>query len=310
MTTSQKLTTNDPAALDQPVFLRFIEDLQLRGMSPRTIEAYVRAVRLLSKHYQRPPDQISEEELRQYFLHNKNVRKWSRAASTISLCGIKFFFTHSLKRQWTTLKFVRPEKQKTLPVVLSQEEVHKILNAVKMYRHRICLATLYSLGLRIHEGTHLQVQDIDSKRMFVHVRLGKGNKDRYVPLPARTLQLLREFWKTHRNPEWLFPAPGRGGRNSHMASKPIPISTIEIAFKEAKIKAGIAKHVSVHHLRHSYATHLLEAGVDLRFVQEYLGHDDPKTTLIYTKLINRALADPVALINKVMTNLSIGPDLL
>lgn len=142
--------------------------------------------------------------------------------------------------------------------------------------------------------------------MFVHIHRGKGNKDRYVPLPQRTLQILRDFWKTHRNPVWLFPSPGRGGQTGQKmpsAQQPIPLSSIQIAFKEAKTKAGIQKKVSVHHLRHNYATHLLEAGVDLRFVQEYLGHNDPKTTLIYTKLINRALADPIGLVNKVMADL-------
>jgi len=274
--------------------------MQLHGMSERTVDMYVRSVRMLSKHYQKHPKLITDEELRKYFLYNKNERNWSRTASTIALCGIKLFYTMTLKKDWTSLKFVRPEKQKTLPVVLSLDEVRKTLNKVQFPHHKACLTVMYSLGLRLQEGTHLQVADIDSQRMFVHIHRGKGNKDRYVPLPHRTLQILRDFWKTHRNPVWIFPAPGRGGRGMAKASIPIPLSSIQIAFKEAKIKAGIQKKVSVHHLRHSYATHLLEAGVDLRFVQEYLGHDDPKTTLIYTKLINRALADPVALINKVM----------
>ena len=303
MTKSLKSVPPDPASRNQTVIRRLIDDLQLRGMSQTTINLYVRAVLQLAKHYQKPPNSVSEEELRQYFLYNKNIRKWSRTASTISLCGIKFFFTHTLKRKWTTLKFVRPEKQKTLPVVLSLDEVRKILNLVQFPHHKACLTVMYSLGLRLQEGTHLQIPDIDSNRMFVHIHRGKGNKDRYVPLPFRTLQILRDFWKTHRNPVWLFPAPGRGGRGMPKASTSIPISSIQIAFKEAKNKAGITKKVSVHHLRHSYATHLLEAGVDLRFVQEYLGHEDPKTTLIYTRLINRALPDPVALINKVMAGL-------
>lgn len=282
---------------------RLIEDLQLRGKSERTIEMYVRAVRQLAEHYQKSPAQISEEELRQYFLYNKNIRKWSRTASTIALCGIKFFYTHTLKRPWTTLHFVRPEKEKKLPVVLSLSEVHNILGQVRQYRHQACLFTIYSLGLRLSEGTHLQVSDIDAARMFVHIHRGKGNKDRYIPLPERTLRLLRHFWTTHRNPVWLFPSPGRGGRGMPVAEKPIPLTSIQGAFKEAVVRSGVVKKVSVHHLRHSYATHLLEAGVDLRYVQEYLGHDDPKTTMIYTQLINRSLPDPVNLINAVMNSL-------
>lgn len=282
---------------------RLIEDLQLKGMSERTIEMYVRAVRQLAEHYKKSPDQISEEELRQYFLYNKNVRKWSRTASTISLCGLKFFYTHTLKRQWTTIHFVRPEKEKKLPVVLSCSEVCKILSRVRFFHHQACLFTIYSLGLRLQEGTHLQISDIDSDRMFVHVHRGKGNKDRYVPLPERTLHLLRRFWTIHKNPTWLFPAPGRGGRGMPSAENPIPVNSIQMAFQEARQRAGVIKKVSVHHLRHSYATHLLEAGVDLRYVQDYLGHDDPKTTMIYTRLINRSLPDPVNLINAVMNSL-------
>ena len=285
-------------------FKRFSEDLQLRGMSPRTIDMYVRAIKQLTKYYKKSPEKISDEQLRKYFLYNKNERKWSRTASTIALCGIKLFYTLTLKRDWTPLEFVRPEKERKLPVVLSTEQVHKIFTCIKFSHHRACLQTIYSLGLRIGEGVNLQVSDIDSDRMFVHIHRGKGNKDRYVPLPERTLVLLREFYKTHRNPVWIFPAPGRGSHDKMSTNnQPIPISSIQIAFREAKVAAGISKKVSVHHLRHSYATHLLEAGVDLRYVQEYLGHDDPKTTLIYTQLINRALPDPVALINKLMNTL-------
>lgn len=284
---------------------RMIEDMQLKGMSERTIEMYVRAVRQLTKHYNKSPEKISDEELRKYFLYNKNERGWSRTASTIALCGIKLFYTMTLKREWTNLKFVRPEKEKKLPIVLSKKEVHKICNAAKMNYHRVCLKTIYSLGLRISEGTHLQVSDIDSDRMFVHVHRGKGNKDRYIPLPQRTLQILRAFWKIHRNPVWLFPAPGRGRSPRIMVNAPRPISleNIQIAFKQARIKTVINKKVSVHHLRHSYATHLLEAGVDLRYVQQYLGHDDPKTTMVYTQLIKKDLPEPTNIINQVMKEL-------
>jgi len=284
---------------------RFTRDLQLRNFSERTVEAYVRAVKQLALHFNKSPDSITEEELKTYFLFNRNVRKWSRAASSISICGIKFFFIHTLGKEWTTFNLVRPPKEKSLPTVLSLEEVKNVLSCVKMQYHQVCLKTIYSLGLRLQEGTHLQVSNIDSDRMFVHVQNGKGAKDRYIPLPLATLHFLREFWKTHRNKTFLFPAPGRGKGGKKMAAntKPVPITSIQIAFKQACQKAKINKNVSVHHLRHSYAVHLLEAGVDFRYVQEYLGHEDPKTTLIYTKLINMALPDPIAAINKVMDNI-------
>jgi integrase/recombinase XerD len=168
---------------------RMIEDLQLRGLSERTQEMYVRAVRQLAEHYHKSPDRITEEELRDYFLYLKNVKHYSRSASTIALCGIKFFYTHTLQREWTTLTFVRPPREKKLPVILSPTEVRTILAGVQLPRYRICLSTIYACGLRLQEGTHLQVSDIDSARMCLHVRLGKGAKDRYVPLPRRILEL-------------------------------------------------------------------------------------------------------------------------
>lgn len=282
---------------------RFIKDMQLRNFSERTIEAYELAVRQLAVHFNKAPDTITEQELKEYFIYNRNVRKWSRAASTISICGIKFFFIHTLGKEWTTFKLVRPPKEKSLPEILSINEVKKIFSHIKMEHHKICLKTIYSLGLRLQEGTHLKVADIDSDRMFVHIHKGKGEKDRFIPLPKATLNFLRKFWITHRNPNLLFPAPGRGGKQMPITDKTIPVSSIQIAFKQACQKAKINKHVSVHHLRHSYAVHLLEAGVDFRYVQEYLGHEDPKTTLIYTKLINISLPDPIAFINKVMDNI-------
>jgi len=282
---------------------RFIEDLQLHGYSQRTVDAYVRAVRQLAEHYHKSPDLITEEELRQYFLHNKNIRKWSRVASTISLCGIKFFFEKTLQQEWTTFKLVRPPKEKKLPPILSLKEVREILTNTHMDYHRACLTTIYSLGLRLQEGTHLHVSDIDADRMFVHIRRGKGNKDRFVPLPYRTLQILRQHWRTHKNPTWLFPAPGRGQIHMPSTNQPMPKASIQNAFRNALQKTNITKPVSLRHLRHAYAVHLLEAGVDLRFVQEYLGHADPRTTMIYTKLINKALANPVAILNQVMADL-------
>ena len=166
------------------------EDLQLHGYSPRSVDAYVRAVRQLAEHYHKSPDRISEEELRQYFLYNKNVRKWSRVASTISLCGIKFFFEKTFKKEWTTFKLVRPPKEKKRPPILSFKEVRASVNNTRMDYHRACLIAIYSLGLRLQEGIHLQLSDIDADRMFVHIHRGKGNKDRFVPLPLRTPRIL------------------------------------------------------------------------------------------------------------------------
>jgi len=161
---------------------RMIECLQLRGLSERTQDMYVRAVRQLAEHYRKSPDLITEEELRQYFLYIKNIKHYSRSASTIALCGIKFFFQHTLNRDWTTLSFVRAPREQKLPVILSLEEVRRLLGCVHLPRSRVCLSTIYACGLRLQEGTHLHVRDIDRSRMLIHVRHGKGGKDRDCPL--------------------------------------------------------------------------------------------------------------------------------
>jgi integrase/recombinase XerD len=282
---------------------RMIECLQLRGLSERTQEAYVRAVRQLADHYHKSPDLITEEELAQYFLHIKNVKKYSRAASTIAICGIKFFYEKTLNREFTTLKLVRAPSEKKLPVILSVEEVQRILREVRLPRYRVCLSTIYSCGLRLQEGTHIQVRDIDSGRAMLHVRHGKGGKDRYVPLPERTLELLREYWVTHRNPVWMFPSEGRVHIELKRSTEPMDKSSVQHAFRAGLKETKINKAASVHTLRHSWATHLLEAGVNLRLIQEYLGHSSPTTTSIYTHLTARAEDLGREAINRIMSGL-------
>ena len=200
---------------------RMIECLQLRGLSERTQESYVRAVRQLAEHYHKSPDQITEEELRRYFLFIKNVKHYSRNTMTIAICGIRFCYQQTLNRNWTIFDIVRPAPEKKLPVILSPGEVRQILSRIRLPRYQVCLATIYSCGLRLQEGTHLQVADIDSARLMIHVRHGKGAKDRYVPLPQRTLELLRQYWSTHRHPVLLFPAEGRDHVALTQATEPM-----------------------------------------------------------------------------------------
>lgn len=267
---------------------RMLDDLQLAGMGERTQECYIRSVRQLAEYHSKSPDQIDEEEIRSYFLHVKNEKKWARATCTIAICGIKFFWEQTLKRDWSIIGLVRPAREKKLPVILSRREVIIIMENVRHFRYRVCLTTIYSLGLRLGEGIGLQICDIDSDRMVIHLRHGKGGKDRYVPLPKRTLQLLREFWPMHRNETWIFPRIGRGRSGKYDISNPInePFSkgVIQAAFREALKASGIRKKAHVHTLRHSYATHLLEAGVNLRQIQTNLGHNSPATTSVYTHL--------------------------
>jgi site-specific recombinase XerD len=252
-----------------------IESLQLQGYSLRTQECYLRAVRQLAEHYHKSPDLIDEEELREYFLYLLNVKKYSRSACTIALCGIKFFFEKTLNQKWAILDFVRPAPEKKLPTTLSLAEVRQILSLIRLPRYRVCLTTIYSCGLRLQEGTHLRVPDIDSSRMMIHVRHGKGGKDRYVPLPQRTLEMLRGYWATHRNPVWLFPSEGKAHLPLTNSTEPMHKSSVQDAFHAALKQSGINKPASVHTLRHSWATHLLEAGVNLRLIQLWLGHSSP-----------------------------------
>lgn len=287
-----------------PLRQRMLEDMQLRGFSPRTQEAYVHAVRQLAAHFHRPPDRITEDELRQYFLYLANVKHFARASFTIALCGIKFFYERTLGHDWQVLDLVRPARQKKLPVILSRDEVRRILGCVRLPVYRVCLTTIYVCGLRLLEGAHLQVADVDSARGLLHIH-GKGGRDRYVPLPIHALPLLREHWRTHRSPQWLFPAPVRRGTRYFVppGAGPISRSSLQSAFARALKQSGVHKRAHVHTLRHSYATHLLEAGVNLRLIQVYLGHTSARTTQVYTHLTQEVCQTAVDPINRLMQGL-------
>lgn len=267
-----------------PLRERMIQDLQLAGLSERTQEAYVRAVRMLAQHFRRPPDQLTEAQIREYFLHAKNHSKLSPSALKIAHSGIKFFYSHSVPQEWSTLMKLRVPKHKSLPDVLSVDEVHRLLDAVRIPHNRAFFWTVYSLGVRLQEGLALEIGDIDSDRMLVHVHRGKGCKDRYVPLPVRTLKTLREYWATHKNERLLFPNIGRDRKRAATATKPMAKGSVQGAMRRVVEELGFRKSVHVHTLRHSYATHLLEAGVNLRLIQQYLGHSSLQTTMIYLHL--------------------------
>ena len=273
-----------------PLRKRMIEDMQLHGLSANTQEAYLRAIRLLSEYVHHSPDKVTEDELRQYFLYLTREKKSSRATATVALCGIKFFYKNTLRRDWPSLWLMRAAPEYKLPVVLSREEVRRVLAEIRVPLYRACLTTIYSCGLRLSEAAQLQVTDIDSARMVLLIH-GKGKRDRQVVLPEPTLRLLREFWKTHRSPQWLFPSP-----DSESPGGPITGRSLQRAFYQAWKKTGIAKRAHVHSLRHSYATHLMEAGVHLRLIQDILGHRSPKTTAVYTHLtrqVRDTLTDPL-----------------
>jgi integrase len=257
--------------------------LQLAGMSKRTQQCYTRSVRMLVDFYGKTPDLINERQLQDYFLHRKNVDKWSPATMRICYSGIKFFFINVPKRQWHTLELVHAKREQRLPTVLSTKEIRSILNTINTPQNKAYLTTVYSCGLRLQEALNLQVSDIDSDRMRIHVH-GKGAKDRYVPLPKSTLDILRNYWKLHRNPTWIFPRLGRSCKEGPTATIPMNKSSVQGALRRVLKQLKFKKRISVHTLRHSYATHLLEAGVNIRRIQQYLGHSSLNSTLIYLHL--------------------------
>ena len=216
---------------------RMIAILQLNGKGEPTQKAYTRAVRMLSEFYEKTPDLVSEPELQEYFLHRKNVNRWAPKTMRICYCGIRFFYVNVLSRDWHILSILRAQNEHRLPAVLSVDEVRSILAQVKNFPHHVFLSTVYSCGLRLDEARHLEVSDIDSQRMMVHVHRGKGAKDRYVALPQPTLHLLRQYWLTHRHPRLVFPARGHKKNDPHQATQPVAKSSVQSAFRQAK-RAG------------------------------------------------------------------------
>lgn len=274
-----------------PLRKRMTEDLQLKGYSPKTQRVYLLAVELLARHYRRSPEAITEEELRTYFL--QLAKASAPSTLRIARCGIKFCFATTLQKNWPVLGLVRAAKRSKLPVVLSRAEVRAILSCVRAPIYRVCLNTIYSCGLRISEGAQVQVSDIDSERKVLRVG-GKGCKERQVPLAEPTLESLRAFWKLHRSKPWLFPA--RLQPRSPKEDGPVSVENMRRAFDGALQQSGVKKPATVHSLRHSYATHLMEAGVALRLIQEILGHTSLRTTAIYTHLTTEVatqIAEPL-----------------
>ena len=266
------------------ILIRMEEDLQLHGFSANTQEAYLYRAKKLIEYFNKPPEEITNEELRVYFLYLKNEKKYAGATETIVLCGIKFLFEKTLDKKLNLLNIVRSPRKHKLPVVLSREEVKSVLKNIRLIRPRACLTLIYSCGLRMQEAISLKVEQVDSKRMLLHIQKAKRGRDRYVPLPESTLKLLRVYYKTHRNPLLVFPTPSRGKEIEASSTKPISNVSIQRVFKKSLKEVGINKQASVHTLRHSYATHLLEEGTDIRIIQEYLGHKFISTTMVYTHL--------------------------
>lgn len=287
-----------------PLRRRMHEDMQLRGLAVRTQESYLAAIRQLARHYGASPDQLSDEEIRQYFLFLRNEKRVAPSTANVALQAVKFLYTYTLQRPWPFRDLIRPPLPQQLPVVLSPDELWRIIGQVRLPHYRVCLSLIASCGLRLLEAVRLQVTQIDSARMQLRIQSGKGNKDRYVPLPPRLLPILRTHWSSHRNPVWLFPSPGPTGDQRTTATAPMEESGLQKAFRRARVAAGIHKPASIHTLRHSWATHLLEAGVNLRLIQLWLGHSSPTTTTIYTHLTRKAEQQASAALETLTAGLS------
>jgi integrase/recombinase XerD len=266
-----------------PLRQRLLEDLQMRNLSPHTQEAYVRAVAKLAQYYHQSPDQLTAEEIRTYLVHLIQQRRASPSLYNQVRCALKFFYQVTLGQDWVLDRIVCQKSGKRLPVVLSRPEVAQFFGAIRQLKHRALLMTVYATGLRVSEVVAVRVTDIDSKRMVIRVCQGKGNKDRYVMLSPKLLAILREYWQAWRPTDWLFfPRQDR--------TRPLERRTVLLICKRMARLAGLTKRVTVHTLRHSFATHLLEAGTDIRTIQALLGHRSLRTTALYTFVSTARLA--------------------
>jgi integrase/recombinase XerD len=274
--------------------------LQLNGKSDRTAEAYLRSVRQLSEHFRKDPSLVNERELEQYFLFRRNESRWAPKSLRLSYYGIRFYFHFVLSTDFPLFSILKAQREERLPEIPDRDTVFRVLSLVNTFHNFVYFSTVYSCGLRLQEALDLKVGDIDGSRMMIHVHAGKGAKDRYVPLPSQTLELLRRYWKTHRNPSLIFPALGRGHARGPVSTVPMNRASVQGALVRAVRKAGITKKLSVHTLRHAYATHLLEEGVNIRVIQRYLGHANLETTMRYLHLTTKGQDDAYQLINSLM----------
>lgn len=251
---------------------KMIQQMQLKGYSESTITSYIESIALISRHYKCPADLLSIEQIRDYILNGINERKLSRAWLNQLVSAIKILFCQVLKREWNALEIPRPRRVKKLPVILSRAEVQKIFESLRNLKHRSIMMLIYSAGLRMGELRSLRIQDIDSDRMQIHIRQAKGFKDRYAVLSTVALEELRVYYKICRPQQWLFETK---------QGQQISERQIQWIFKSALKKAEIAKEATVHTLRHSFATHMMETGVSLPIIQQLLGHKSLRTTSVY-----------------------------
>ena len=284
------------------LYQQHLTALKLQGLRPKTIESYSRAIRRISKYFDSTPDTLSKDQLKAYFSSLVDSHSWSTVK--IDRNGLQFFYRHVLEKKWDWINIVKPPVVQRLPTVLTQTEMAILLNSTRQLRYRIYFLTLYSMGLRLSEGLQLQVGDIDAGRHQLMVRNAKGAKDRIVPLPEVTLSALRFYWRHHRHPQLLFPAMRKDQLRSPDTLAVMDRGGAQAAMKATLKSTSINRRITIHGLRHSFATHLLEKGVDLREIQSILGHASPQTTARYTHLTQVTKHNAVEQITHLMDALS------
>jgi integrase/recombinase XerD len=265
-----------------PLRQRYIEDMQLRGLAPTTQRTYIHYVADFARYFGQSPEELDLEAVRQYQLHLLNDRRFSPQSVNQYISAVKFLYLRTLEMPWTDEHFPRVRCPRRLPIVLSQEELLEFFDHVPSLKYRAALMTCYGAGLRVSEAVALKVADIDSQRMLIRVEQGKGQKDRYAMLSPRLLDVLRRYWRAHRPSCWLFP--------SWRSARHLCASSLQTACREAAVRARIQKRITVHTLRHSFATHLLENGTDIRIIQVLLGHARIDTTAHYTAVSPQVVA--------------------
>jgi len=253
--------------------------LKLQGLRPKTVDAYSRAIKRIGNYFDSQIDNLTRDQLLDYFTDLKESHSWSTVK--LDLYGLRFFYTHVLEKTWEEIPLIKSPKIHRIPDIVTRNEASKLFAATTKLSYRVFFYTIYSMGLRIGEGINLKYGDIDSTNMRVHVRDAKGNKDRLVPLPKNTLNILRDFCHLHKHPHFIFPSRKRGFKNARLVDCPLDKSGIQVAIKKVVEQIGLKKKISCHSLRHSYATHLLEAGIGLIELQHILGHVSLLTTTCY-----------------------------
>lgn len=262
---------------------RMIRDMQIRGLSANTQAMYLDCVRQLAAYYMKPPDEVTLEQVHNYQHHLLRERKISAAYLNIQVCALRFLYRYTVKRDWAIEAIPHHKVGVRLPVVMSREDVSALYCACLCLKHKVMLLTLYSTGMRASELAHLKVADVDSRRMVIRIDCGKGRKDRYVPLSEKLLKLLRAYWREQRPRRWLFPGKREGTS--------VTRNTVAKMVKALVRRTAIEKKVTTHTLRHTYATHLLESGVDIRRIQMLLGHRSLRTTARYLHVAQGFLQD-------------------